>query len=229
MKIEQDEIISEVNKFIAEKKAQSPEDRHKFVFDNLSEWGIGIITTLFAKATPQFIVTLCQDWNTFQTRYNIANENEPDQEMEEETKAEQEEIQKKYLEGADKARVQYQYARSCKFIDINAADSLATTADSLKSQFQPKVIVVNHEKRLGIDVSCSNLAIKYNLIYISVYQLIGQHIQNETAWGKKLIETKRDRDINLSSQVRDEFNEAEFSPAHYNNEVVMELIRYTVR
>lgn len=149
--------------------------------------------------------------------------------MEEETKAEQEEIQKKYLVGADKTRLQFQYARSCKFIDVNAKDSIQSTAESLKSQFQPKVIVVNHEKRLGIDVSCSNLAIKYNLIYISVYQLIGQHIQNETSWGKKLIETKRDRDINLSSQVRDEFNEAEFSPAHYNNDVVIQLIRHTVR
>lgn len=90
-------------------------------------------------------------------------------------------------------------------------------------------MIVNHEKRLGIDTTCSNLSIKYNLIYISVYQLIGQHIQNNTEWGKKLLATKREKEINLSNQVRDEFNEAEFSPAHFNFETVIGLIRHTVQ
>ncbi len=44
----------------------------------------------------------------------------------------------------------------------------------LKGIFSVKTILVNHEKRLTVDTTCSNLAIKYNLIYISVYQLIKQ-------------------------------------------------------
>lgn len=78
------------------------------------------------------------------------------------------------------------------------------------------MILVNHEKRLGVDVTCANLAIKFNLLYISVYQLIRQHIEGNTAWGKKLMATKRFKEISLTTQVRDEFNEAEFSAVHFN-------------
>jgi hypothetical protein len=91
------------------------------------------------------------------------------------------------------------------------------------------VIIINHEKRLGIDTTCSNLAIKYQLIYISAYQLIRQHIQSNSKWGQKLTQCRREKPINLTSQVRDEFNEAEFSPVHYDYKVVIELIKETVR
>jgi len=47
---------------------------------------------------------------------------------------------------------------------------------ALKNIFSPKVVLVNHEKRLDVDIVCSNLAIKYDFLYISVYQLIRQHI-----------------------------------------------------
>jgi hypothetical protein len=89
-------------------------------------------------------------------------------------------------------------------------------------------LIVNHEKRLGIDTTCSNLAIKYQLVYISAYQLIRQHIQSNTKWGKKLENSKREKQINLTSQVRDEFNEADYSPVHYDYSIVMGLIKETV-
>lgn len=64
----------------------------------------------------------------------------------------------------------------------------------LRVHFSPmRVIVVNHEKRLDVDTVCSNLAIKYNLIYISVYQLIRQHIKNNTATGKALLATRQQK------------------------------------
>mmetsp|Transcript_3945 Transcript_3945/g.5950 ORF Transcript_3945/g.5950 Transcript_3945/m.5950 type:complete len:385 (-) Transcript_3945:810-1964(-) len=47
--------------------------------------------------------------------------------------------------------------------------SLETTQKELFSKFSPKVILVNHEKRLGVDTTSANLAIKYNMIYISAY------------------------------------------------------------
>lgn len=116
---------------------------------------------------------------------------------------------------------QFKNFRSTKYIEHVTNVTIETTTQVLRSNFQPKVLIVNHEKRLGTDTTCSNLAIKYNLIYLSVYQLIGHHIKTQSEWGKKLLETKRERDIKLSSQVRDEFNEAEFSPAHYSNDVVI--------
>ena len=110
-------------------------------------------------------------------------------------------------------------------IDLKTDSSLETTLSSLQKKFQPKVILINHEKRLGVDVTCSNLAIKYNMIYISVYQLIKSHIIGKTEWGQKLVANKREKKIHITSQVRDEFNEAEYSPVHFDLDLVMELVR----
>jgi len=54
-------------------------------------------------------------------------------------------------------------------------------------------MLVNHEKKFPVDSACSNLAIKYNMIYISAYQLIKEHILNKTETGMKLLETKKVR------------------------------------
>lgn len=99
---------------------------------------------------------------------------------------------------------------------------------ALNAQLKPKIIIVNHEKRLGVDTTCSNLAIKYDLLYISVYQLIKQHIENQTSWGKRLQATQRNKEITLTTQVRDEFNELEYTAVHFDQKVVLELIKATV-
>lgn len=52
---------------------------------------------------------------------------------------------------------------------LSTDDSEETLLRTLKNQYAPKVILVNHEKRLNVDTTCANLAIKYNLVYISVY------------------------------------------------------------
>jgi hypothetical protein len=56
-----------------------------------------------------------------------------------------------------------------KLINISTDGSLETTINGLKKHFSAKVIIVNHEKRLDVDTTCSNLAIKYNMLYLSVY------------------------------------------------------------
>jgi len=40
--------------------------------------------------------------------------------------------------------------------------------------------------------------------------------------------TKRHKEISLTTQVRDEFNEAEFSAVHFNQKCVMDLINHTI-
>ena len=37
-----------------------------------------------------------------------------------------------------------------------------------------------------MDTSCANLAIKYNMLYVSVFQLIKEHIEKQTPIGKAL-------------------------------------------
>ena len=72
------------------------------------------------------------------------------------------------------------YIGRVDFMDLNTGFSLESTKQELINKFKPQVILVNHEKRLGIDTTCANLAIKYNMLYISVYQIIKQHIEGKT-------------------------------------------------
>lgn len=73
------------------------------------------------------------------------------------------------------------------------ATSEQTQINILKKMLKPRVILVNHEKRLSVDTTCANLGIKYNMLYISVYQLIKQHIEENTSFGKALLATKKPR------------------------------------
>lgn len=49
------------------------------------------------------------------------------------------------------------------------AASEETQLASLRSLLKPRVLLVNHEKNLSVDTTCANLAIKYNMLYVSVY------------------------------------------------------------
>lgn len=59
-----------------------------------------------------------------------------------------------------------------KQIDLDTTCSKESLQAEIRSKFCAKVILVNHEKRIEVDTACSNLAIKYNMLYLSVYQLI---------------------------------------------------------
>jgi hypothetical protein len=113
-------------------------------------------------------------------------------------------------------------------IPIGTEASEETLTQELKNLLSPKVILVNHEKRLSVDTTCANLAIKYNLLYISVYQVIKSHIESNTEFGKKLMATKKPRDIKLQTQAKDEFFEIDYSAVHFDLDLVVELIRHTV-
>lgn len=121
-----------------------------------------------------------------------------------------------------------QYVGRVNIIQQNTSTSVETTLKELLNKFSPKVILVNHEKRLPVDTTCANLSIKYNMIYISAYQLIKEHIEANTEWGKKLLATKKKKDINASLKVRDEFNEAEYSMVHYDKQLFMQLLNETI-
>ena len=83
--------------------------------------------------------------------------------------------------------------------NMKTDQSLESTNKELANYFLPKVLLMNHEKRLGIDTTCANLAIKYNMIYISAYQIIKHHIEGNTEWGRKLLAGKRTKEISLTT------------------------------
>lgn len=77
--------------------------------------------------------------------------------------------------------------------DINTDIDVEASYVEVRRVFAPQIVFINHEKRLHVDTVCSNLAIKYNLIYISVYQLLRHHIVNKTAHGLALLASKHER------------------------------------
>jgi len=113
-------------------------------------------------------------------------------------------------------------------LNTSLVSSIESTTKDLNNKFAPKVILVNHEKSLPVDNTCSNLAIRYNMIYISAYQVIKQNIQQKTPWGLKLQANRRPKSIDSSLQVQDPFEEAEYSPVHYDLQCVMQLLKETV-
>ena len=84
---------------------------------------------------------------------------------------------------------------------------------------------MNHEKRIQVDTACSNLAIKYNMLYMSVYQLICKEIKADTDLGRALAQSKREKQLDLgAAEMEDSFNEGDFSAVHYDQTLVMQLV-----
>ena len=115
---------------------------------------------------PNFCIHCTADQKTIEDRFKKANEvDEVGEEAQEELKS-----------GAAKD-TQNQQEFETIFKEANIENKLhnVTTftmeaaAAQLKNIFSAKVILVNHEKRLEVDTVCSNLAIKYDMLYFSVY------------------------------------------------------------
>ena len=118
-------------------------------------------------------MSLSADDKTTNARYNLANEAEADAEIGEE--AAEALKQKQEADSKDIEELKNLLApnsMSMRFLDIDTSKSMEACQKEIKDTFMPKVLIINHEKRLGIDTTCSNLSIKYQCIYLSAYQLI---------------------------------------------------------
>jgi predicted nucleic acid-binding Zn-ribbon protein len=93
-------------------------------------------------------------------------------------------------------------------VQLNCSGSLELTVKELSNVFMPKIVLINHEKDLKVDTPCANLSIKYNMLYISVYQAIKEEIKSESDLGKQLQQHKRMRELSISSAQKDEFQES---------------------
>lgn len=104
-------------------------------------------------------------------------------------------------------------------------DTAQTSEESLTASFKdvllPKVILVNHEKRLPVDAVCANIAIKFNMMYLSVYQLIKKEIDSNSDFGKKLLATKKSKPLSLQFEGKDEYQEEYYSAAHFELNLVV--------
>jgi len=113
-------------------------------------------------------------------------------------------------------------------IDTSKVGSIESLSKELNNNFSAKVVLVNHEKTILIDNTCANIAIKYNMLYISAYQIIKKHILEKTAWGQKLEANRKDRPLVQQLYQRDEHEEFIYSPVHFDLHLVMRLLKETI-
>lgn len=115
-------------------------------------------------------------------------------------------------------------------ISLVTDKSMETIMNELRSQFCAKVVLINHESGISVDTACANLAIKYNMLYVSVYQLIKENIQKGSELGKALMKSCQPKELkdarNAKHGEKDEF---EFSAVHYDTPTVIKLIKETVQ
>lgn len=218
--------IEEVLEEIAAKIDVMRQTNSKFVFDTFPGSDPAHFDAILDfLGTPDYIMVLDSDKEFRKRRYmSKAEAEEWTEELEEETKN----LPDNTGLVVEHCREKYQDISPDRFriLEFNLSQ------DSMKRQINdelcPKVILINHDKRLASDTTCANLAIKYNLIYISVYQLIRKHIEGNTSFGHQLLATKKPRAIKINSQTKDEFQEADYSAIHFDLPLVLRLIKSTV-
>lgn len=129
---------------------------------------------------PEFLLCLEVDKDKKKQRYNAAKEQEDyTDEDKEAIKADIENVK------AKKQALQAAFER-VKVETQGTDNSIEAVCRDIDSKFCPRLILVNHEKKLAVDTVCANLALKYNMLYISAYQLIKKHIECDTKWGQEL-------------------------------------------
>ena len=152
---------------------------------------------------PDFLLFLTAEEKTIKERYAKKNEMDDFPEDQMDVLLEDSKLNKKVRTGL----VEYfePHMGRVNIMQIATDGSIETTTRELNNKFSPKVILVNHEKLLNVDTTCANLAIKYNMVYISAYQVIKHHITGNTEWGKRLVAGQTNKAVCDSLKVRDEF------------------------
>lgn len=148
--------------------------------------------------TPTYMITCSAAASDIENRYKEKNEIAEDLPEEEKTNLAEKGAQAK----EDLERLRTRWAdkmNRIKQIDLETGCSKESLIADIRSKFSAKVILVNHEKRINVDTACSNLAIKYNMLYMSVYQLIKNEICAETGLGRALRQSKREKAMDFGA------------------------------
>ena len=128
---------------------------------------------------PNSIIIANCDQNEVNNRYKKDNEvEELDEGAQETLKAQADEF-----EAQKTSLVTCLEQTNCEVLNFQTDQSAESLTSAVRAAFCAKVILVNHESRLSVDTACANLAIKYNMIYLSVYQLIKKEIETNTPCG----------------------------------------------
>lgn len=219
-------IIDKIKEKIRKTLALNP--RAKILFDSFLGTPADFNPILEFLGTPDYLCYLDASEAAWKKRWLVRNE------LEEWTEALDEEVAN-YPDNSQQIVEFFEQkyagvpADRFWFITINASQTEAGTIDDIKNTFAPKVILLVHDKRFVTDTPCSNLAIKYNLLYLNAFQLIREEIRKQTPLAAKLLASKKPKSINTFDIENDEFEEAKYSAVHFDFSLVLSLIKRTIQ
>ena len=175
--------------------------------------------------TPSALITTACDAKEIESRYKKDKEMEAEAELGEDDVNELKDRAAAAVKDAEKWRAAIgAFGDKVRDITFETGVSDETLSGEIRQQFCAKVIIVKHDKRHNVDVVCSNLAIKYNMLYISVYQLIKQEIESNSQIGQDLLKTKRPKPLNIGGGA-DKFDEEQYSAVHFDQALVIALVQ----
>lgn len=164
-------------------------EQYTYLFDGYLHKNAEAFVNWFATCfgCPSFHLQLAVDKAIIEERYKKKNEIEAEGEINEDQQAEIKAGEKAAEAELKSFALAFSSIGQPREIFLNTDCSLESTLEKLRSDFCAKIILLNHENRLNVDTACSNLAIKHNMLYLSVYQLIKDNVEKCTPLGEALV------------------------------------------
>lgn len=204
-------------------KIKTSKANSKFIIDDFIQKSEDEFLAFVEKiGVPDFVLFMTAKEDAIKQRYMKKNEAEElNEEQLAEIKADSDANKQKRLSIQKKAAT---YGDKCTLITQSTDKPLEAVTAEIKTKFSPGIIVVKHDQQLAVDSACSNLSLKYNMLYISAYQLIREEIENHTPLGQKLEASKIARELSQSVKQAGEFQHELYNPVHYDPTLVYELV-----
>jgi len=215
------EVEKDIKALVAADVAKG--EKNQYIFDGLYHEDMGAGWTFLCNTfgAPTCVITTTASQKEIEARFRVSKEMGAEDEIGEEDKAALDEAAKKETDDAQKLSDLLAGNSRISKLSLDTTSSKETLLEEMRANFCVKVVIVNHEKRLVVDVVCANLAIKYNMLYLCVYQLIKREIESNSEAGKELLLSKKPKTLaftsgdELASAAEDE-DEKKYSAVHFD-------------
>lgn len=139
-----------------------------FIFDGMHASPSRFLTwATESLGPPSFWLPVSCDSNTAGERLKVKNEQD---DLNEENVAELKEMDDAAkAQCAELAKIFENFGNMQTFETLKTDKSEESTRADLIGLFRAKIVIVNHSPSLQVDVPCANLAIRYNMLYLSVH------------------------------------------------------------
>ena len=160
--------LHEVEQVIA-KRINEATPNTRFIFDDFTHKNEDDFMAFAEKllGVPNFVMFMTAKEDTIKARFMKKNEvEELSEEQVADLKADSDVNKARRLNMQKKLA---KYADKCTQISQNTDITLENLKNQIKSKFSPGLLVVKHDTKIAVDSPCSNLSLKYNMLYLSAH------------------------------------------------------------